>query len=213
MMHTKTILLSLLLSLCCVPWVASTELAEEELALTTDLAINLASDEVSIQQAPEPVKKTLSDEEILQSLDNISDELDSDIFTLDTSELPHENSSQQALEQDHPEAFEDHNLLNHHELGGETLDDMDVIDNFDELSLDEVFKTDDIIEQTNSINDNIISTMPLLEPEESKPANNTIETGNEEKLINDLDNSDLMDYLEGVDVWNKDIADDGIDLD
>ena len=167
--------------------------------------------------------QTLNDDQILQSIDDISILLESEINNLD---------QQQVIKQDH-------SLLNNKPNQGiwkatdniENLDSIDSLNDFDDLALDEILNIDTFEQEQNNefiapLNKGeLLNNKMTHDPQQElidNTINNTIDElpksvgvqGNEEKTINNLDNSDLMDYLKGEDIWQKDLSDDnGIEFD
>ncbi|MBL4909710.1 MAG: hypothetical protein JKX78_06765 [Alteromonadaceae bacterium] len=167
--------------------------------------------------------QTLNDDQILQSIDDISTLLESEINHLD---------QQQVIKQEH-------SLLNNKPSQSmlkntdniEDLDSIDSLNDFDDLALDEILNIDTFEQEQNNefiapLNKGeLLNNKMTHDPQQElidNTINNTIDKlpksvgvqGNEEKTINNLDNSDLMDYLKGEDIWQKDLSDDnGIEFD
>ncbi len=155
---------------------------------------------------------TLNDDNILKSIDDISTLLDNQIGDLDTQKTlsspakPVSNNS--ALPTDSTAT---------------TVENIDSLDKFDDLALDDVFndtllgrkeppenEISSLQDQITLSNNKAAKILPQSAPNDnvnSLPQSVGIQ-GNEEKTINKLDDSNLMDYLKDKDIWQKDVVDD-----
>jgi hypothetical protein len=128
--------------------------------------------------------------EILQSLDNLNQHSNNEIFLVE-SQNPLIKTSEKTK-------FSDSERQSHDKIIGE---DIMLNDGFDELDLTEVF-TDFEFDDHSKVNsaEKIIGT--------SKKNNAKVKygvgvVGDEAVLINTLDNSDLMDFENEVDIWSQ----------
>ena len=190
----------------------------------------------------------LDEEEILQSIDDISSILDDAVNLKDKQETSHieqePKSSDHAVDKD---AF--NGSENQHNTA--ISNSLDSLNGFDDLSLDDIeFEDERAEEPLNTIfdqqkkltlpakkhamadqhshknipshehlttNDLINRTLNDNIDDSKHPMSNSTKSvgvkGEEESTINSLDQSDLMDYEKGEDIWQKDLTDDdGIDF-
>jgi hypothetical protein len=148
-----------------------------------------------------------SDAEILQSLDDINEQLNNEILTIEQQHLP-STLNEQDKELIDPEMTQQ-DIINEKLLLAE---DMLGSDNFDDLNIDEALDIDEIL--NTDINEEL---SPTLKPENTKNKFHQLKPsfelgvgvkGKEEELINTLDKSDLMDFEEKIDVWSEDVVED-----
>ena len=205
--------------------------------------------------------KKMSDADILQSLDEVVNQLDNEISLLEerveetnaTQDLaPTKKAMVSTIEKDifnsaintvnEDDNFNNSLLLNEEEMLDNKIDenDMDLFDCFDELTLeelefDEPLYTNDLINEPDDkqilrtfSNQEDTYNLPtsvkalsnnLSTPFDNTPLQNKIMTsqgvgiiGVDEQIINNLDNSDLMDYIEESDLWTEDIIDNDIEI-
>jgi len=181
----------------------------------------------------------LDEAQILQSVDDISSILENEINELDQHAQSHNHQDKL----NDPAHAVLHSTLKTNDSATSSqqmlqdMDNIDSIDNFDSLTLDDVLTTDIIEQQGNltaprnntnlpfknkpnnttafsQINDMINETINNTKSDTVTHSSKGVGVqGDEESTINNLDNSDLMDYLKDEDIWQKDLLDDnGIDL-
>jgi len=192
-------------------------------------------------QAMDEAEKALSDEEILQSLDNFGDQVDNDIFIIEQQGATEEEYLQQpevnTLKPINQQQL-NNNDVNQNQAIDELLIEEDILeedileeDSFDDVDLDMILAEEfsgafsdnldkDLIQSVakDLSQDKIIKKLPddlsLISADKLEsmqvPINKSTELGvgvigSEEKLINTLDKSDLMDFEKKIDVWGKDV--------
>jgi len=154
----------------------------------------------------------LTDDSILQSIDDISTLLDNETNDVDTQKTLSSPTKSLSKHSDLPE----NDTL-------PTVENIDSLDKFDDLALDEVLndtfserkelpedELSALRDQITISNNKAAKTLPQIDSNtnvNSLPQSVGIQ-GNEEKTINQLDDSNLMDYLKNKDIWQKDVVDD-----
>ena len=154
----------------------------------------------------------LTDDSILQSIDDISTLLDNETNDVDTQKTLSSPTKSLSKHSDLPE----NDTL-------PTVENIDSLDKFDDLALDEVLndtfserkelpedELSTLRDQITISNNKAAKTLPQIDSNanvNSLPQSVGIQ-GNEEKTINQLDDSNLMDYLKNKDIWQKDVVDD-----
>jgi hypothetical protein len=131
--------------------------------------------------------------EILQSLDNLNQQSNNEIFLVE-SQSPLIKGSEKTKPSDSKRQNDDNT----------TSEDIMLNDGFDELDLAEVF-TDFEFNDHNKVN----SAEKIKDT--SKKSHAEVKygvgvVGDEAVLINTLDNSDLMDFENEVDIWSKKVV-------
>lgn len=207
------------LLICCLtmlPNLASAEilLAEKPLAkkgINKQLNHSKASENVPVRNKTKEYKSTKIPEhtvtehqidntdaenteaEILQSLDNLNQQSNNEIFLV-------ESQTPSLKESNKPHINDNEKKSDEHTKG----EDMMLNDGFDELDLAEVF-TDLEFKDVNNMN----------HAEKIKNSNRKSNTevkygvgvaGEEAELINKLDHSDLIDFENEVDIWSKKVV-------
>ena len=131
--------------------------------------------------------------EILQSLDNLNQQSNNEIFLVE-SQSPLIKGSEKTKPNDSKRQSDDNT----------TGEDIMLNDGFDELDLEEVF-TDFEFDDHNNVNsaEKIKGTSKKSNPEVKYGVG---VVGDEAVLINTLDNSDLMDFENEVDIWSKKVV-------
>jgi len=203
----------------------------------------------------------MSDADILQSLDKVVNQLDSEISLLEekitTQDLTHtKNAMVSTIEKDainsaintvnEEDNFNNSLLFNEKEMLDDKAyeDDMDLFDSFDELTLEDtefdeslytnefsnkfsnepsdkqILKTfshqkgvNNLPTSVKTLSDNLSTSF------DNTPLQNKTMTsqgvgisGDDEQTINNLDNSDLMDYIKESDLWTEDMLEDDIEI-
>jgi len=136
-----------------------------------------------------------SEAEILESLDNLTQQGNNEIFLVESQKSLIKNSQQT---KNNEEDKTSHDLVH-----GE---DMMLNDGFDELDLDEMF-TDLQSDLLNNDNQKKKIKGSIKEGKAEKKYGVGI-VGDEAVLINTLDHSNLMDFENEVDIWSKKIVED-----
>ena len=145
-----------------------------------------------LQQSPPPESQQ-SDADILRSLDDFGDEIN------DSMLLPNDPFELQSSEPLSPI----NNSLEPEKIAGGLLDSLIIDDSFEQLDLEGIL----VDEQSNN---QIITLDEITNQTEhfSKIKQQSVGiNGEEEALINKLDNSDLMDFDKNFDIWDKEVLD------
>ena len=217
----------------------ASEQAQARVQIQNSPSEHLPTDNSALNNA---LNNALDEAQILQSVDDISSILENEINKLDQHTQSHNHQGEFNDPADavlhHTLKTNDSEISPQQTL--QDIDNIDSIDSFDSLTLDDVLTTD-IIEQQGNLTaprngtnlpfknkPNNTTAFPPINDMINETINEAINNtksdtithsskgvgvqGDEESTINNLDNSDLMDYLKDEDIWQKDLLDDGIDL-
>ena len=137
-------------------------------------------------------KVIVTEAEILQSLDNLKQQSNNEIFLVESPSPLIKSSEKTQLNK----RQNDNNA---------TAEDIMLNDGFDELDLQEVFSDLEFDDHLNVNNDGKIKDISKKSDPKVKYGVGVV--GDEAVLINTLDNSDLMDFENEVDIWSKKVVD------
>ena len=141
-----------------------------------------------------PAIKTVKNEaKILQSLDNLSQQSNNEIFIVESQSLQIQSSKKNKLSNS-KKKNDNHT----------TSEDIMLNDGFDELDLEEVF-SDIEFDDHNNVN-NVGEIKGTNKNSNGKVKYGVGVVGDEAVLINTLDNSNLMDFENEIDIWSKKIV-------
>ncbi len=146
-----------------------------------------------IKSEKTPSTKVIENEaEILQSLDNLNQQSNNEIFLVESQSPLFKNSEKNQLSK----RQNDNNAVG---------EDIMLNDGFDELDIQKVFSDFEFDDHHNVNNAEKIKDISKKSDPEVKYGVGVV--GDEAVLINKLDNSDLMDFENEVDIWSKKVVD------
>lgn|GEM_PF-1901182 len=176
-------------------------LAEMPASDTPAVEEALQQQDIIDQQALIDIEQIKTDEEILQSLDNFGDQLGNEIFAIEQQategEIPAQQQALQALDQIEQEQLDEEPIRD---------DDIMMDNSFDDLDLGMILEEEDFSELKTPVKPELFDSKAATIKKSSELGVGV--AGKEEKLINKLDKSDLMDFENQVDVWSKDVVED-----
>ncbi|MFT5755603.1 MAG: hypothetical protein ACI9LM_000314 [Alteromonadaceae bacterium] len=188
--------------------------------------------------------ETLSDADILQSLNEVVNQIDSEISTIEaqnkfptnkeTTPIVDKNLTDLAINiTNDNKSFDSSSFLIQEILDDKAYEnDMDLIDSFDDMEFEGSFNESELGDEqitkalfNNKTTENITTSTTKVLPDDltipfdSSYSQNKVITSqavgidsDDEKTINSLDNSDLMDYIKESDLWSEDMIDDDIEI-
>ncbi|WDE12980.1 hypothetical protein [Thalassomonas haliotis] len=163
----------------CLLLLASFPLAGQEAA-----EIPASDDSAAFHTNLQADEKT--DSEILTSLDNLTLDLENELFEVELSE--NSNASDSGHGADWEQDFSD-------------LEKMSALDNFEQVQLPPLMAEEPGGEWLET------AELPEIQAKPGEEYGVGI-AGEQESLINNLDNSDLMDFEDDLDVWSDDLVED-----